>query len=81
MNVIDYAYICSTFLKSNDKVLTKQKDELSDNNKSLLSKGLNFLLPNKKFEIWSTFILLSYFTVKSVILVKIAVIKNFSKVS
>ena len=51
MNVIDYAYICSNFLNSNDKVLTKQKDELSDNNKSLLSNGLNFLLPNKKFEI------------------------------
>ena len=26
MNVIDYAHICSVFLISNDKVLTKQKD-------------------------------------------------------
>ena len=26
MNVIDYAHICSIFLISNDKVLTKQKD-------------------------------------------------------
>ena len=85
MNVIDYAYIFSIFLISNDKVLTKQKDmqdrktigliiiglingkgtridskkvvfsflsyALSDNDKSLLSKGLNFSLPNKKVEI------------------------------
>ena len=69
MNVIDYAHICSIFLISNDKMLTKQKDiqdhkiiglikgkgidpenvifkfssyVLSDNDKSLLSKGLNF---------------------------------------
>ena len=26
MNVIDYAYICSIFLVSNDKIVTKQKD-------------------------------------------------------
>ena len=26
MNVIDYAHICSIFLITNDKVLTKQKD-------------------------------------------------------
>ena len=26
MNVIDYAHICSIFLISNDKILTKQKD-------------------------------------------------------
>ena len=26
VNVIDYAHICSIFLISNDKVLTKQKD-------------------------------------------------------
>ena len=26
MNVIDYAHICSIFLISNDKALTKQKD-------------------------------------------------------
>ena len=80
MNVIDYAHICSIFLISNDKILTKQKDiqdrkiiglikgkgkgidpenvifnfssyVLSDNDKSLLSKGLNFSLPNKKVEI------------------------------
>ena len=80
MNVIDYGHICSTFLISNDKVLTKQKDiqdqeiiglmkgkgksidpkkvilnfssyVLSDNDKSLLSKCLNFSLPNKKVEI------------------------------
>ena len=80
MNVIDYAHICSIFLISNDKTLTKQKDIkdrkiiglikgkgkginpenvifnfssylLSDNDKSLLSKGLNFSLPNKKVEI------------------------------
>ena len=80
MNVIDYAHICSIFLISNDKVVTKQKDiqdhkiiglikgqgksidpekvifnfssyVLSDNDKSLLSKGLNFSLPNKKVEI------------------------------
>ena len=80
MNVIDYAHICSIFLISNDKVVTKQKDiqdrkiiglikgkgkgidpekvifnfssyVLSDNEKSLLSKGLNFSLPNKKVEI------------------------------
>ena len=80
MNVIDYAHICSIFLISSDKILTKQKDiqdckiiglikgkgqgidpenaifnfssyVLSDNGKSLLSKGLNFSLPNKKVEI------------------------------
>ena len=80
LNVIDYAHICSIFLISNDKILTKQKDiedhkiiglikgkgkgidpenvifnfssyVLSDNDKSLLSKGLNFSLPNKKVEI------------------------------
>ena len=80
MNVIDYAHICSIFLISNDKVVTKQKDIqdrkiigltkskgkgmdpekvifnfssylLSDNEKSLLSKGLNFSIPNKKVEI------------------------------
>ena len=80
INVIDYAHICSVFLISNDKILTKQKDiqdrkiiglikgkgkgidpenvifnfssyVLSDNDKSLLSKGLNFSLPNKKVEI------------------------------
>ena len=80
MNVIDYAYICSIFLVSNDKIVTKQKDikdreviglikgkgkgidpekvifnfssqVLSDNDKSLLSKGLNFSLRNKKVEI------------------------------
>ena len=80
MNVIDYGHICSTFLISNDKVLTKQKDiqdheiiglmkgkgksidsrkvilifssyVLSDNDKSLLSKCLNFSLPNENVEI------------------------------
>ena len=80
MDVINYAHICSIFLISNDKILTKQKDiqdrkiiglikgkgkgidpenvifnfssyVLSDNGKSLLSKGLNFSLPNKKVEI------------------------------
>ena len=80
MNVIDYAHICSIFLISNDKILTKQKDiqdrkiiglikgkgkgidpenfifnfssyVLLDNDKSLLSKGLNVSLPNKKVEI------------------------------
>ena len=80
MNVFDYADICSTFLISNDKILTKQKDiqyrkiverikskgngidsenvifncssyVLSDNDKSLLSKGFSFSLPNKKVEI------------------------------
>ena len=80
MNVIDYAHICSIFLISNDKILTKQEDiqdrkiiglikgkgksidpenvifnfssyVLSDNDKSLLSKCLNFSLPNKKLEI------------------------------
>ena len=80
MNAIDYAHICSIFLISNDKILTKQKDiqdhkiiglikgkgkgidpenvifnfssyVLSDDDKSLLSKGLNFSLPNKKVEI------------------------------
>ena len=110
MNVIDYAHICSIFLISNDKVVTKQKDiqdrkiiglikgkgkgidpekvifnfssyVLSDNDKSLLSKGLNFSLPNKKVEIRNTSVLLSYFTMKLVILAKITVIKNFSKVS
>ena len=110
MNVVDYAHICSIFLLSNDKVLTKQKDiqdrkitglvkgkgkgigpekvifnfsseVLSDNDKSLLSKGLNFSLPNKKVEIRNTSVLLSYFTMKLVILAKITVIKNFSKVS
>ena len=55
---------------------------LSDNDKSLLSKGLNFSPPNKKLEIFGIpFVLLSYFTVKSMILAKISVIKNFSKVS
>ena len=80
INVIDYAHICSIFLISNDKILTKKKDiqdskiiglikgkdkgidqenfifnfssyVLSDNDKSLLYKGLRFLLPNKKVEI------------------------------
>ena len=78
MNVIDYAHICSIFLISNDKILTKQKDiedrkiiglikgkgtdpesvifnfssyVLSVNDKSLLPKGLNVSLPNKKVEI------------------------------
>ena len=80
MDVIGYGHICSIFLISNDKILTKQKDTqdrkiiglikgkgkgidpenvifnfssyvLSDNDKSLLSKGLNFSLPNKKVEI------------------------------
>ena len=80
MDVIGYGHICSIFLISNDKILTKQKDiqdrkiiglikgkgkgidpenvifnfssyVLSDNDKSLLSKGLNFSLPNKKVEI------------------------------
>ena len=80
MNVIDYAHICSIFLISNDKVVTKQKDIqdrkiiglikskgkgihpekvifnfssylLSNSDKSLLSKGLNFSIPKKKVEI------------------------------
>ena len=77
MNVIDYANICSMFLISNDKVLTKQKDiqdrniiglikgkcksidpenaifkllsyVLSDNDKSLFSKGLKLSLRDKE---------------------------------
>ena len=54
---------------------------LSDNDKSLLSKDLNFSFPNKKVEIWNTFVLLSYFIEKIVILAKKEVIKNFSKVN
>ena len=38
MNVIDYAHICSMFLISNDKVLTKQKD-IQDRNIIGLIKG------------------------------------------
>ena len=80
MNVIDYSHICSIFLISNNKKVTKQKDIQdrkiiglikgkgkgidpenfvfnfssyvpSDIDKLLLSKGLNFSLPNKKVEI------------------------------
>ena len=54
---------------------------LSDNDKPLLSKGLNFSLPNKRLKFRNTFALSSYFTVKLVILAKKAAIKNFSKVS
>ena len=107
MNVIDYAHICSVFLISNDKILTKQKDiqdrkiiglikgkdtdpenvififssyVLSDSDKSSL-RVLMFHVLTRRLKFRNTFVFLSYFTEKPVILAKIAVIKNFSKVS
>ena len=44
-------------------------------------KVLTFHVLKRRLKFWNTFVLLSYFTVKSVILGKIAVIKNFSNVS
>ena len=110
MNVIDYAHICSIFLISNDKILTKQRDiqdckiiglikgkgksidpenviltfhlmcfQLMTSHYSLKVLIFHFLTTRLKFR--NTLVLLSYFTVKSVILTEIAVIKNFSKVS
>ena len=110
MNVTDYAHICSTFLISNDKMLTKHKDIqdrkiiglVNDKGKALIQKisfstfhlmcfqimtshyslrVLIFHLLTRRSKFRNTFDFLSYFTGKSVILAKIAVIKNFSKVS
>ena len=54
---------------------------LSDNDNSFLPKGLHFSLPKKKLKLRNTFALLIYLTVKLVILAKIVLINNFSKVS
>ena len=110
MNVIDYAHICSIFLISNDKILTKKKDIQDrkiiglikgkgkgiDPEKSFLTfhlmcfqimtshyslRVLIFHFLTSRLNFRNTFVLLSYFNMKSVVLAKIAVIKNFSKVS
>ena len=54
---------------------------LSDNDNSFLPKGLHFSLSKKKLKLRNTFALLIYLTVKLVILAKIVLINNFSKVS
>ena len=88
MNVIDYAHFSSIFLISNEKILTEQKD-IQDRktigllNEKVLIQKMSFFtfqfLTSLKFG--NTFALLSYITMNSVILSKIAVIKNFPKVS
>ena len=87
MNVINYAHICSIFLISNNKVLTKQNN-IQDCKVIGLIKGkgssdiysqrvLYFSLLARKLKFRNTVVPLSYYTVKLVILVKKAVIKNF----
>ena len=89
MNVINYAHICSIFLISNNKVLTKQNN-IQDCKVIGLIKGkgswdihsqrvLYFSLLARTLKFRNTVVHLSYYTVKLVILVKKAVIKNFSK--
>ena len=53
---------------------------ISDNDKSSL-RVLMFHVPTRRLKFRNTFVLLSSFTKKPMILAKIAVIKNFSKVS
>ena len=57
MNVIVYAHICSIFLISNEKVVTKQKDIQGHKSFGLIMGKLKGIDPEKIIFIFSSYVL------------------------